>query len=228
MGAGNQGGGSGAEDSAIRNQFSKEKKTAKESRDYFRDRDAGKFAGSTLYKDDGSVNTTPSYFEDMSIADVLSPEMYDPTKVNANITFGERNKKGSGYNNLSQRDIAQVRSRFNKYGPGSANAMQGDINTSPFDLVDYAEDGTVQGMGPNRFMDERGTGQLVFDPGAGLKGLPSFTDQGASNPQYDRSRESMVGRGLQGVTEYIGDGGMMGAVTRGLGGLSERMSGGVA
>jgi hypothetical protein len=130
----------------------------------------------------------------------------------------------------SLRDMRQAASREAKYGPGSRAAQEGDINTSLLDLVDYAEDGTVQGMGPNRFMDERGRGQLVYDPSAVIPGLPYLQDpqNDVFVPQYDPSRESMAGRALQGVTEYIGDGGMMGAVARGLGGLSDRMSSGVA
>ena len=89
---GNQGGNANAEDSAIRKQFSKEGKPAKEARAYFRDRDAGKFFSSTTYKNDGSIDTAPKYFKDQTIADVLDPEMYDASKVNTNITFGGKGK----------------------------------------------------------------------------------------------------------------------------------------
>ena len=82
---GHQGGNSNAEDSAIRKQFSKEGKPAKEARAYFRDRDAGKFLNSTNYRQDElgnvKIDTAPKYFEDMTIAEVLEPEMYDSTKL---------------------------------------------------------------------------------------------------------------------------------------------------
>ena len=200
---GHKGGNSNAEDTAIRKQFTKEGKTARESRAYFRDRDAGKFLSSTTYKDDGSIDTAPKYFKDQTIADVLDPEMYDASKVDTNITFGER--KEAGYNKYSKTDMIQARSRFNKFGPGSTNAMQGDVKVTPFDMVDYAKDGTVQGLGPNKTMDERGRGQLVFDPGAAIYGQPSFTDKGALDPKYDKTREGLVGKGLTKFTQGIQD-----------------------
>jgi hypothetical protein len=125
-------------------------------------------------------------------------------------------------------DMRRAASREVKYGPGSRAAQEGDVNTSLMDLVDYAEDGTVQGMGPNRFMDERGTGQLVYDPSAVIPGLPYLQDpqNDVFVPQYDPSRESAVGRGLQRGVDFIGQGGMMGAVTRGLGALSDDLGGG--
>ena len=200
---GNQGGNSNSEDSATRKQFTKEGKTAREARAYFRDRDAGKFLSSTTYKDDGSIDTAPKYFKDQTIADVLDPEMYDASKVDTNITFGER--EAAGYNKYSKTDMIQARSRYNKYGPGSANAMQGDIKVTPFDMVDYAKDGTVQGLGPNKYMDERGRGQLVFDPGAAIYGQPSFTDKGALDPKYDKTRESVAGKFLTKTAQGIQD-----------------------
>ena len=167
---GNQGGNSNSEDSATRKQFTKEGKTAREARAYFRDRDAGKFFESQPKRDDGSIDTAPKYFEDQTIADVLDPEMYDASKVDTNITFGEREK--AGYNKYIKRDMIQARSRYNKFGRVSTNALQGDIKVTPFDMVDYAKDGTVQGLGPNKYMDERGRGQLVFDPGAAIYDQP--------------------------------------------------------
>ena len=53
--------------------------------------------------------------------------------------------------------------------------MRGNIKKSYIDMVDYAKDGTVQGLGPNKSMDESGKGQLVLDPKAAIVGLPSFT-----------------------------------------------------
>ena len=200
---GNQGGNSNSEDSATRKQFTKEGKTAREARAYFRDRDAGKFFESQPKRDDGSIDTAPKYFEDQTIADVLDPEMYDASKVDTNITFGER--EAAGYNKYSKTDMIQARSRYNKYGPGSANAMQGDIKVTPFDMVDYAKDGTVQGLGPNKYMDERGRGQLVFDPGAAIYGQPSFTDKGALDPKYDKTRESVAGKFLTKTAQGIQD-----------------------
>ena len=203
---GHQGGNANAEDSAIRKQFIKENKSAKEARAYFRDRDAGKFLNSTNYRQDElgnvKIDTAPKYFEDMTIAEVLTPDMYDSTKVNANITFKERNE-GTDFNNLSKRDIIQARSRYNKYGPGSSEAMRGNIKKSYIDMVDYAKDGTVQGLGPNKSMDESGKGQLVLDPKAAIVGLPSFTDIGPSDPKYDPSREGLIGKGLTKFTENI-------------------------
>ena len=202
---GHQGGNSNAEDSAIRKQFSKEGKPAKEARAYFRDRDAGKFLNSTNYRQDElgnvKIDTAPKYFEDMTIAEVLEPEMYDSTKVNANITFKERRE--SDLNNLSKRDVIQARSRYNKYGPGSSEAMKGNIKKSYIDMVDYAEDGTVQGLGSNKTMDKSGKGQLVLDPKAAIVGLPSFTDIGPSDPKYDETRESFIGKGLTKFTRGI-------------------------
>ena len=208
---GNQGGNANAEDSAIRKQFSKEGKPAKEARAYFRDRDAGKFLNSTNYRQDElgnvKIDTTPTYFENLTIADVLDPEMYDASKVNANITFKER--KESDLNNLSKRDVLQARSRYNKYGPGSSEAMKGNIKVTPWDMVDYAEDGTVQGIGMNKTMGTefypsgKAKGQLVLDPKAAIVGLPSFTDIGPSDPKYDETREGFIGKGLTKFTRGI-------------------------
>ena len=206
---GHKGGNSNAEDTAIRKQFTKEGKTARESRAYFRDRDAGKFLSSTTYKNDGSIDTAPKYFKDQTIADVLDPEMYDASKVNTNITFGEREK--AGYNKYSKRDMIQARSRYNKFGPGSANAMQGDIKVTPWDMVDYAKDGTVQGLGMNKTMSTqfyptgKARGQLVFDPGAAIYGQPSFTDKGDFKPEWNPSREGIVGKGLTKFTQGLQD-----------------------
>ena len=210
---GHQGGNANAEDSAIRKQFSKEGKPAKEARAYFRDRDAGKFLNSTNYRQDElgnvKIDTTPTYFENLTIADVLDPEMYDATKVNANITFKER--RDSDLNNLSKRDILQARSRYNKYGPGSSEAMKGNIKVTPWDMVDYAYDGTVQGVGMNKTMGTASypagydRGQLVFDPKSAIVGLPFFTDSGEFNPKYDPSREGMIGKGLTKFTQGLQD-----------------------
>ena len=208
---GHQGGNANEEDSAIRKQFSKEGKPAKEARAYFRDRDAGKFLSSTNYRQDElgnvKIDTAPKYFEDMTIAEVLDPEMYDSTKVNANITFKERRE--SDLNNLSKRDVIQARSRYNKYGPGSSEAMKGNIKKSFIDMVDYAEDGTVQGIGMNKTMGTefypsgKAKGQLVLDPKAAIVGLPSFTDIGPSDPKYDETREGFIGKGLTKFTRGI-------------------------
>ena len=250
MGAGNQGGSSSAEDSEIRKAFSADPNaTAKDARDYFRDRDSGKLAARS-YLDSRPTDRTMSDGSPMddTFAEIIDGRLgnigvtrNDTSFVNADgESVGSINSAGNFSGNRdviaalrgtpSLRDMRQAASREAKYAPGSRAAQEGDINTSLLDLVDYAEDGTVQGMGPNRFMDERGRGQLVYDPSAVIPGLPYLQDpqNDVFVPQYDPSRESMAGRALQGVTEYIGDGGMMGAVTRGLGGLSDRMSGGVA
>ena len=206
---GHKGGNNTKEDTAIRKQFTKEGKTARESRAYFRDRDAGKFFSSTTYKNDGSIDTAPKYFKDQTIADVLDPEMYDATKVNTNITFGERKK--AGYNTFSKMDMLQARSRFNKFGPGATNALQGDIKVTPWDMVDYDEFGTVQGLGMNRTMGTefyppgKDRGQLVFDPGAAIYGQPALTDKGDLDPKYDKTRESLAGKALTGFTQGIQD-----------------------
>ena len=250
MGAGNQGGSSSAEDSEIRKAFSADPNaTAKDARDYFRDRDSGKLAARS-YLDSRPTDRTMSDGSPMddTFAEIIDGRLgnigvtrNDTSFVNADgESVGSINSAGNFSGNRdviaalrgtpSLRDMRQAASREAKYGPGSRSAQEGDINTSLLDLVDYAEDGTVQGMGPNRFMDERGRGQLVYDPSAVIPGLPYLQDpqNDVFVPQYDPSRESMAGQALQGVTNYIGDGGMMGAVTRGLGGLSDRMSGGVA
>ena len=250
MGAGNQGGSSSAEDSEIRKAFSADPNaTAKDARDYFRDRDSGKLAARS-YLDSRPTDRTMSDGSPMddTFAEIIDGRLgnigvtrNDTSFVNADgESVGSINSAGNFSGNRdviaalrgtpSLRDMRQAASREAKYGPGSRAAQEGDINTSLLDLVDYAEDGTVQGMGPNRFMDERGRGQLVYDPSAVIPGLPYLQDpqNDVFVPQYDPSRESMAGQALQGVTNYIGDGGMMGAVTRGLGGLSDRMSGGVA
>ena len=250
MGAGNQGGSSSAEDGEIRKAFSADPNaTAKDARDYFRDRDSGKLAARS-YLDSRPTDRTMSDGSPMddTFAEIIDGRLgnigvtrNDTSFVNADgESVGSINSAGNFSGNRdviaalrgtpSLRDMRQAASREAKYGPGSRAAQEGDINTSLLDLVDYAEDGTVQGMGPNRFMDERGRGQLVYDPSAVIPGLPYLQDpqNDVFVPQYDPSRESMAGRALQGVTNYIGDGGMMGAVTRGLGGLSDRMSGGVA
>lgn len=250
MGAGNQGGSSSAEDSEIRKAFSADPNaTAKDARDYFRDRDSGKLAARS-YLDSRPTDRTMSDGSPMddTFAEIIDGRLgnigvtrNDTSFVNADgESVGSINSAGNFSGNRdviaalrgtpSLRDMRQAASREAKYAPGSRAAQEGDINTSLLDLVDYAEDGTVQGMGPNRFMDERGRGQLVYDPSAVIPGLPYLQDpqNDVFVPQYDPSRESMAGRALQGVTNYIGDGGMMGAVTRGLGGLSDRMSGGVA
>ncbi len=250
MGAGNQGGSSSAEDGEIRKAFSADPNaTAKDARDYFRDRDSGKLAARS-YLDSRPTDRTMSDGSPMddTFAEIIDGRLgnigvtrNDTSFVNADgESVGSINSAGNFSGNRdviaalrgtpSLSDMRQAASREAKYGPGSRAAQEGDINTSLLDLVDYAEDGTVQGMGPNRFMDERGRGQLVYDPSAVIPGLPYLQDpqNDVFVPQYDPSRESMAGRALQGVTNYIGDGGMMGAVTRGLGGLSDRMSGGVA
>lgn len=250
MGAGNQGGSSSAEDSEIRKAFSADPNaTAKDARDYFRDRDSGKLAARS-YLDSRPTDRTMSDGSPMddTFAEIIDGRLgnigvtrNDTSFVNADgESVGSINSAGNFSGNRdviaalrgtpSLRDMRQAASREAKYAPGSRAAQEGDINTSLLDLVDYAEDGTVQGMGPNRFMDERGRGQLVYDPSAVIPGLPYLQDpqNDVFVPQYDPSRESMAGQALQGVTNYIGDGGMMGAVTRGLGGLSDRMSGGVA
>lgn len=250
MGAGNQGGSSSAEDGEIRKAFSADPNaTAKDARDYFRDRDSGKLAARS-YLDSRPTDRTMSDGSPMddTFAEIIDGRLgnigvtrNDTSFVNADgESVGSINSAGNFSGNRdviaalrgtpSLRDMRQAASREAKYAPGSRAAQEGDINTSLLDLVDYAEDGTVQGMGPNRFMDERGRGQLVYDPSAVIPGLPYLQDpqNDVFVPQYDPSRESMAGRALQGVTNYIGDGGMMGAVTRGLGGLSDRMSGGVA
>jgi len=204
---GNQGGNANKEDGEIRKQFTKEGKTAREARTYFRDRDAGKFLNSTNYRQDElgnvKIDTAPKYFKDQTIADVLDPDMYDATKVDTTITFGEREE--AGYNKYSKMDMLQARSRFNKYGPDSKAAIAGDIKTTPFDMVDYDKFGTVQGLGSNKYMDERGRGQLVFDPGAAIYGQPALTDKGDLDPKYDKTRESLVGRGLTNFTQGIQD-----------------------
>lgn len=250
MGAGNQGGSSSAEDGEIRKAFSADPNaTAKDARDYFRDRDSGKLAARS-YLDSRPTDRTMSDGSPMddTFAEIIDGRLgnigvtrNDTSFVNADgESVGSINSAGNFSGNRdviaalrgtpSLRDMRQAASREAKYAPGSRAAQEGDINTSLLDLVDYAEDGTVQGMGPNRFMDERGRGQLVYDPSAVIPGLPYLQDpqNDVFVPQYDPSRESMAGQALQGVTNYIGDGGMMGAVTRGLGGLSDRMSGGVA
>ena len=250
MGAGNQGGSSSAEDGEIRKAFSADPNaTAKDARDYFRDRDSGKLAARS-YLDSRPTDRTMSDGSPMddTFAEIIDGRLgnigvtrNDTSFVNADgESVGSINSAGNFSGNRdviaalrgtpSLRDMRQAASREAKYAPGSRAAQEGDINTSLLDLVDYAEDGTVQGMGPNRFMDERGRGQLVYDPSALIPGLPYIQDpqNDVFVPQYDPSRESMAGQALQGVTNYIGDGGMMGAVTRGLGGLSDRMSGGVA
>ena len=250
MGAGNQGGSSSAEDGEIRKAFSADPNaTAKDARDYFRDRDSGKLAARS-YLDSRPTDRTMSDGSPMddTFAEIIDGRLgnigvtrNDTSFVNADgESVGSINSAGNFSGNRdviaalrgtpSLRDMRQAASREAKYGPGSRAAQEGDINTSLLDFVDFAEDGTVQGMGPNRFMDERGRGQLVYDPSAVIPGLPYLQDpqNDVFVPQYDPSRESMAGQALQGVTNYIGDGGMMGAVTRGLGGLSDRMSGGVA
>ena len=206
---GHKGGNSNAEDTAIRKQFTKEGKTARESRAYFRDRDAGKFFSSTTYKNDGSIDTAPTYFKDQTIADVLEPEMYNANKVNTTITFGER--EAAGYNKYSKMDMLQARSRFNKFGPGATNALQGDIKVTPWDMVDYDEFGTVQGLGMNRTMGTefyppgKDRGQLVFDFGAAIYGQPALTDKGDFDAKYDKTREGLFGKALTGFTQGIQD-----------------------
>ena len=249
MGAGNQGGSSSAEDGEIRKAFSADPNaTAKDARDYFRDRDSGKLAARSYLDSrptDRTYSDTGAPMDDTFAENIdsrlgkIGVTRNDTSFVNADgESVGSINSAGNFSGNRdviaalkglpSLSDMRQAASRETKYGPGSRAAQEGDINTSLLDFVDFAEDGTVQGMGPNRFMDERGRGQLVYDPSAVIPGLPAFTDSGEFNPQYDPSREGMVGQALQGVTNYIGDGGMLGAVTRGLGSISKRMSGGVA
>ena len=206
---GHKGGNNTKEDTAIRKQFTKEGKTARESRAYFRDRDAGKFFSSTTYKNDGSIDTAPTYFKDQTIADVLEPEMYNANKVNTTITFGER--EAAGYNKYSKMDMLQARSRFNKFGPGATNALQGDIKVTPWDMVDYDEFGTVQGLGMNRTMGTefyppgKDRGQLVFDFGAAIYGQPALTDKGDFDAKYDKTREGLFGKALTGFTQGIQD-----------------------
>ena len=235
MGAGNQGGSSSAEDGEIRKAFSADPNaTAKDARDFFRDRDSGKLAARS-YLDSRPTDRAMS---DGSPMDDTFAEIIDGRLGNIGVTrndtgfvnadgktvgginpagnfFGGREVINALRGTPSLRDMRQAASREAKYGPGSRAAQEGDINTSLLDLVDYAEDGTVQGMGPNRFMDERGRGQLVYDPSAVIPGLPYLQDpqNDVFVPQYDPSRESMAGRALQGVTDYIGGGGIMGALS---------------
>ncbi len=247
MGAGNQGGGGNAEDAAIRRDATARGEDPSVTRRYFADRDSGKLAARS-YLDSRPTDRTMSDGSPMddTFAENIDSKLgnigvtrNDTSFVNADgKTVGGINRAGNFFGGRevldalrgtpSLTDMRRAASREVKYGPGSRAAQEGDVNTSLLDLVDYAEDGTVQGMGPNRFMDERGRGQLVYDPSAVIPGLPYLQDpqNDVFVPQYDPSRESLLGRGLQRGVDFIGQGGMMGAVTRGLGALSDDLGGG--
>ena len=243
MGAGNQGGGSSPEDAAIRRDATARGEDPSVTRQFFRDRDSGKLAARSYLDSRPTDRTMP----DGSPMDDTFAEMIDSRLGNIGVTrddtsfvnadgrtvgginpagnfFGGREVIDALRGTPSLTDMRRAASREAKFGPGSRAAQEGDIDTSLIDMVDYAEDGTVQGLGPNRFMDQRGTGQLVYDPSAVIPGLPYLQDpqNDVFVPQYDPSRESAVGRGLQRGVDFIGQGGMMGAVTRGLGGLFNR------
>jgi hypothetical protein len=243
MGAGDQGGGANAEDSAIRRQFSADPNaTAKDARDYFRDRDSGKLATNAYFNSEapGSGGQSNRDLLERQLGNQgLSLEgqnfvRYDEQGNRG--TVGGINQKGnfwgsadlSGVNSPSYlgQNARGTGSRDRRYG-SNANAMsQGTldpkIQNSLIDLVTYNPTGTVTGM----------NSQQVYNPTSLFSGDPNRTynmDTGLYETDesigFDDSSPSILGRMASGAANYIGDGGMMGAVTRGLGGLSDRMRG---
>ena len=172
---GNQGGNANAEDSAIRKQFSKEGKPAKEARAYFRDRDAGKFVADAYLATEvgsGKINSVAPEDGggDVTYGDVLKSQLrekglnlegqsfikYDDEGRRS--TAGGINARGNFFgpdlgnlpspNRLSQ--IARTGSRDSKYGVNQQAFDEGTldpkIEKSLFDGVTYTPMGTV-GMG---------------------------------------------------------------------------------
>jgi hypothetical protein len=241
MGAGNQGGGSSAEDVEIRRAFSADKtKTAKDARDYFRDRDSGKLAANAY------LNSEAPGSGGQSNRDILERQLgnqglslegqnfvrYDEQGNRG--TVGGINQKGnfwgsadlSGVNSPSYlAQSAEGGSRDRRYGSNAEAMSQGTldprIQDSLIDLVTYNPTGTVTGM----------SSQQVYNPTSLFPGDPNRTfnmDTGFYETDesigFDDTSPSLLGRAARGATDFIGQGGTMGAVTKGLGALGDKSS----
>ena len=244
MGSGNQGGSSSAEDGEIRKAFSADPNaTAKDARDFFRDRDSG-LTANMAYLDSQAAGSGGQSNRDLlerQLGDQgLSLEgqnfvRYDEQGNRS--TAGGINQKGnfwgsadlSGVNSPSYlaQNARRTGSRDRRYGANADAMSQGTlapkIQNSLIDLVTYNPTGTVTGM----------DSQQVYNPTSLFSGDPNRTyntNTGLYETDerigFDDSSPSILGRMAGGAANYVGDGGMMGAVTRGLGGLSNAIGGG--
>ena len=240
---GHQGGNNTPEDAAIRKQFSDEKKTARQARAFFRDRDAGKI---TVTRDEtGRFDLDPKPILDKRFNELYDDDEYDKEALakvqNPNETLGtlidkalpqgvtrqgqtflnEKGKTVGGVNaagnffggtevisslrNLQAPvDVARAKARTKTQGSGALESLTGEGPRSALDMLDY-KDGTVQGLGPNIYMDKRGRGQLTYDLSSPIFGAPSYTGGGGRAPEYDKSRESVAGKLLTKTAQGIKD-----------------------
>ena len=242
MGAGNQGGGGNAEDAAIRRDATARGEDPSVTRRYFADRDSGKLAANAYLSSEapGSGGQTNKDILERQLANQgLSLEgsnfvRYDDQGNRG--TVGGINERGnffgsadlSGVNSPSYlAQSAEGGSRDRRYGSNAEAMSQGTldprIQDSLIDLVTYNPTGTVTGM----------SSQQVYNPTSLFSGDPNRTfnmDTGLYETDesigFDDTSPSLLGRAARGATDFIGQGGMMGAVTRGLGALSDDLGGG--
>jgi len=236
MGAGNQGGSSSAEDGEIRKAFSADKtKTAKDARDFFRDRDSGKTAN-MAYLDSYAQGTGNPTYGGSTNRDMIERQLGNQGLVLEGQNFvkydeqgnrstaGGINQKGnfwgsadlSGVNSPSYlgQNARYTGSRDRRYGSNADAMGQGTLSSkiqnSIFDGVTYNPDGTVTGM----------NSQQVYNPNSLFSGDPNRTfnmDTGLYETDesigFDDSSPSILGRMARGAANYIGEGGILGALS---------------
>ena len=177
MGGENQGGSSSNEDADIRRADSAAGVAASVTRRKFEDRDSGKTAKNAYLESRPTANS-PTFSTIIDERLENTPYMRDgtayvmrdgtPGSVGQVDGFGGTGLKAALRGVPSARDMQQARRREDKYG----GPRDPSVNDSMLDFVDYdLENGTVQGIGPNQYMDESGTGQLVYNPSSTIPGL---------------------------------------------------------
>ena len=231
MGAGHQGGSSSAEDGEIRKRFSSTKgATAKDARDFFRDRDSG-LTANMAYLDSQAAGSGGQSNRDLLERQlgnqglVLEGQNFVQYDEQGNrSTAGGINQRGnfwgsadlSGVNSPSYlgQNARDTGSRDRRYGSNADAMSQGTlaskIQNSVFDGVTYNPTGTVTGM----------NSQQVFNPTSLFSGDPNRTyntNTGLYETDesigFDDSSPSILGRMARGLTDYIGGGGIMGALS---------------
>jgi len=236
MGAGNQGGSSSAEDGEIRKAFSADKtKTAKDARDFFRDRDSGKTAN-MAYLDSYAQGTGNPTYGGSTNRDMIERQLGNQGLVLEGQNFVRYDEDGNRgtVGGINQRgnfwgsaDLSGVRSpsylaqnadytgsRARRYGSNAEDMSQGTldpkIQNSLIDLVTYNPDGTVTGVNSQQVYNKDGI--FAGDPNTTYNTNTGLyeTDERIG---FDDSSPSILGRTARGLTDYIGGGGIMGALS---------------
>ena len=236
MGSGHQGGSSSAEDGEIRKAFSADKtKTAKDARDFFRDRDSG-LTANMAYLDSYAQGTGNPTYGGSTNRDMIERQLgnqglelegqnfvrYDEDGNRG--TVGGINQRGNFWGSA---DLSGVRSpsylaqnadytgsRARRYGSNAEDMSQGTldpkIQNSLIDLVTYNPDGTVTGVNSQQVYNKDGI--FAGDPNTTYNTNTGLyeTDERIGS---DDSSPSILGRMARGLTDYIGGGGIMGALS---------------